>query len=96
MISEGNRSVPAYVTGRILGAKYESTLLNRTLLGVNYSADSKLLSLTWAKADTVNAGTRIWFTDLGGVERELVVDSSSYHYFHSLEGGHQAILSIGL
>ncbi|MDF2188825.1 DUF4998 domain-containing protein [Paraflavitalea sp. CAU 1676] len=78
---EGNRSVPAYVTGRILGAKYESTLLNRTLLGVNYSADSKLLSLAWAKADTVNAGTRIWFTDLGGVERELVVDSSSYNTF---------------
>lgn len=76
---EGNKSVPSYVTGRVLGARYESTLLNRAIQNVSYSGDSKLLAISWAKADTVNTGTKLWYTDPGGVDRELSIDSATYN-----------------
>lgn len=74
---EGNKSVPAPVTGRVYGAKYQSTLLNRAILNVNYSADSKMLAITWGTADTVNTGTRLWYTDESG-DKQLLVDANTY------------------
>lgn len=75
---EGNQSVPAYSTGPVLGQRYENTLLNRAMLNVSYLPDSRMLVVNWGKADTVNTGTKIWYTDLGGIDRVLQVDSGSY------------------
>ncbi|NII29482.1 hypothetical protein HB364_30665 [Pseudoflavitalea sp. X16] len=75
---EGNKSVPAYVTGRVYGPKYQSTLLNRALLSVNYSGDSKLLTINWGTADTVNVGTQLWYTDEAGIDQTLLIDATTF------------------
>lgn len=74
---EGNKSVPAYVTGRVYGAKYHGALLNRAVQSVSYSGDTKLITITWGRPDTVNVGTQLWYTDEQGTAKELTVDAAT-------------------
>lgn len=74
---EGNRSVPAPITGRVYGQKYQGALLNRALQSVEYSGDTRLLTINWGKADTVNTGTRLWYTNEQNEDKELLIDSST-------------------
>lgn len=75
---EGNKSVPAYASGRVYGSKYESSLLNRPVMNVNYVADAKILVISWGVADTVNTGTKLWYTNESGSPQELTVDANTY------------------
>lgn len=74
---EGNRSVPAPVTGKVYGAKYQGTLLNRAVQSVSYSGDTKLITIAWAKPDTVHVGTQLWHTDEQGTDQEITVDAAT-------------------
>ncbi len=74
----GNKSVPAYASGRVYGSKYESSLLNRPVMNVNYVADAKILVIAWGVADTVNTGTKLWYTSESGNAEELTVGANTY------------------
>ena len=75
---EGNKSVPAYASGRAYGSKYESSLLNRPVMNVNYVADAKILVISWGVADTVNTGTKLSYTNESGATEELTVGANTY------------------
>jgi hypothetical protein len=76
---EGNKSVPAPVTGKVYGTKYQRSLLNRGVQSVNYSSDTKMVAITWGKADTVNVNTRLWYTSEAGEQKVITIDSGTYN-----------------
>lgn len=71
---KGNKSVPVLVPSvNVYGVKYQATLLNRTVKAAVYSESDKGLTLVWKKPDTVNLSTSIWYTNLIGVEKKLML-----------------------
>ena len=67
---QNNRSVPSLIPAvNVYGAKYQAALLNRPVNKVDYSGDTKMLTVIWNKPDTINLNTQIWYTDTLGIVR---------------------------
>jgi len=70
----GNKSVPVLVPSvNIYGSKYQSTLLNRTIKASVYSESDKDLTLVWKTPDTVNISTSIWYTNITGLQKKVML-----------------------
>jgi len=71
---QGHKSIPVLVpSANVYGLKYQATLLNRTIKTAVYSESDNGLAIVWKKPDTVNVSTSIWYTNIIGAQKKVLL-----------------------